>query len=224
MALPLIDKLDSFEIVRDQIAAILATESAAQQVLATAASKDPLLWVLNVYKERDWPLEQWLNAGPTLTAATAPVVTVWMEQSSFDAKSSSNTAAQQMYDVTYNIDITARGVSANDVAGGYDPADREARMNCQAAVRLVRNILSATENRYLGLRTIVWGFPQFETFEMGPAPSEEHQSSLSAWSCRARFKVKMTEMSPEFTDYANLELIHIDTSDAGQVILESEFS
>ena len=40
----LIDKQDSFEIVRDKIGLILASESASQQALATAAAKDPDLW------------------------------------------------------------------------------------------------------------------------------------------------------------------------------------
>lgn len=42
----LIDKQDSVEIIRDQIAAILVQEIANQQALAIADSKDPALWTL----------------------------------------------------------------------------------------------------------------------------------------------------------------------------------
>ena len=50
MTLPLIDKLDTFEIVRDEIAAILATEIASQEALA-AGEPDPTLWRLRVFLE-----------------------------------------------------------------------------------------------------------------------------------------------------------------------------
>ena len=42
--LSLIDKQDSFEIVRDKIALILANEIASQQVLAKADSRNPDDW------------------------------------------------------------------------------------------------------------------------------------------------------------------------------------
>ena len=66
----LIDKEDTFEIVRNQIALILANESASQVALATTAGKpDPNLWALKVYTERSNPWEQALN---DKTARTHP--------------------------------------------------------------------------------------------------------------------------------------------------------
>lgn len=223
MALPLIDKLDSFEIVRDRIALILANESAAQQVLATAAAEDPLLWTLTVYTERHFPIETWLNAGPALTTATAPIVSVWMESSNTVPDASSVSGQREIFEVTYNLDVMARGVNANNVAGGYDPADRAARLNCHAAVRLVRNILTATENRYLGLRsTIVWGNPVFENMDMGPADLGDTEPSFAVWNCRCRFKVKMTETAPEFTDFDTLNLVRVDVSDDTGLVFATE--
>jgi len=48
----LVENLDNSELICDQIAAILATESAAQQALATLAGKNPKLWKLRVFAER----------------------------------------------------------------------------------------------------------------------------------------------------------------------------
>ena len=57
MTIPLIDKLDNFEIVGTQIAAILTAETMAQQVLAIDAGKDPDLWKFDVYLEKMNPFE-----------------------------------------------------------------------------------------------------------------------------------------------------------------------
>ena len=56
----LIDKQDNFEIVRDQIAAILVNEVASQMALATAEAKDPEDWNLQIFTERSNPWEKWL--------------------------------------------------------------------------------------------------------------------------------------------------------------------
>ena len=61
MIAELIDKQDNSEIVRDQIAAILATEVANQQALATADGKDPADYKLRIYTERSNPWEAFLN-------------------------------------------------------------------------------------------------------------------------------------------------------------------
>ena len=72
MTLPLIDKQDSFEIVRDQIAAILKTEITSQIALATTAGKpNPDDWKLRIFSERANPWEQFLN-GPTGGRGTTP--------------------------------------------------------------------------------------------------------------------------------------------------------
>ena len=48
----LINKTDSFELVRDKIAMILADEFASQQALAQAEAIDPAPWDISVYTER----------------------------------------------------------------------------------------------------------------------------------------------------------------------------
>ena len=112
----------------------------------------------------------------------------------------------------------ARGVSSDTKVG-----DKEAHLNCHAGVRLVRNILSATENSRLLLNSIVWGHVAFQTFEFGPPLREDIPPSLRVWAGRGRFMVQMKETAPTFTG-ETLELIRIDISDEGGVVLSREFT
>ena len=132
----LIDKNDSFEIVRDQIAGILVAELANQQALAVIAAKDPLDYTLDVFIERDWPIEKWLDADGTATAAVVPIVTVSLETMTRANAKSSIPGAKQAYEATYLIDVLARGVTSDEAGSGHRPADFSARVDCHAAVRL----------------------------------------------------------------------------------------
>ena len=136
----LIDKQDSFEVIRDQIAAILATETASQMALATAATKDPQDWKMRIFTERSNPWEQWLNE----QTDKSPIVNVWYDNSNFDP-SASNIVERQGTDAIFNIDCYGYGVSSDDGATGHNPGDKEAALAVQKALRLVRNILMAAE-------------------------------------------------------------------------------
>lgn len=217
----LIDKQDSFEIVRDQIAGILLAELANQQALAPGSGKDPLDYTLSVYLEQDAPIEKWLNAAPERTAPTVPAVSISLENSTRNDKKSSVPAGEQVYDCTYLLDVLARGVTTEQAGAGHVPADKAARLNCHAAVRLVRNILSATENRRLKLNDIVHAHVHFRTMEYGQAATFETQPNFSVWAGRCRFSVTMTELSPEY-EGVPLEIIRIAISDDGGVVLETE--
>ena len=221
MTIPtLIDKLDTFEIVRDQIAGILRTEFISQQALAVTAGKDPLLWAPDIFLERDFPIDKWINEDGTLNANTVPNVTISIENSQRNDRRTSVPTGKQVYEVTYLIDCLARGVDT-ETATGHIPADKDAHFNCQATVRLVRNILSATIYRKLELVGLIDAHPHFSTFEYGQPPVEAILPHMSVWNGRGRFMVTMVEFAPEFVG-ENLELIHIDISDHGGVILSTE--
>lgn len=218
----LITEPDAFEVVRDQIAGILRTEFLAQQALAVLASEDPLDWTVDVMIEREFPVERWRNAGPALTAATVPVVSVSLESTTWSAKKSSAPGGRQVFEAIYLIDSLARGVSADEAGAGYEPADKAAHLNCHRTVRLVRNILSATTYRQLALKGIVWGHVRFQSFEYGAAPVEDQKRGTSVWNGRGRFVVEMTEESIQTLAPNILEIIAIDVSDDGGVILQTE--
>ncbi|MBE9491119.1 MAG: hypothetical protein IMY67_12545, partial [Bacteroidetes bacterium] len=116
----LIDKTDNFEIVRDKIAQILADEVASQQALAVTAGKDPLLWDLNIYTERNNPWEKWLNQNDDVT----PIVNVWFENYNTD-EGSTVLSSQSVISSKYNIDIYGLGVSKDNSGGGHYAGDEE---------------------------------------------------------------------------------------------------
>jgi len=104
----LIDKLDNFEIIRDQIALILATETVSQQALATEQCKDPADWKLRIFTERSNPFSEYEN-DPT---DTSPLVNIWYDNSTFDL-SASNVMSRQKSETIYNIDCYGFGKSTD---------------------------------------------------------------------------------------------------------------
>ena len=151
----LIDKQDNSEIIRDQIAAIIAIESANQVALATAASKpNPNDWKLRVFSEAANPWEQFQNFDPNVTD-DSPLVNVWFDNVNFD-KGKSDIFERQKADGTFNIDIYGVGVSSDDGGTGHNPGDREAAFEVQRGARFVRNILLAAIYHRLGMDGVVW--------------------------------------------------------------------
>ncbi len=216
MALPLIDKQDTSEIIRDQIAAILVLEVVNQKALAVSAGKDPTLWDLKVYLERSNPWEQYQDDNPDIT----PIVNVWFDSENFDAKGSNYTERQKTTG-TFNIDVHAVGITADNGAG-HDPGDRSASIEVQRAVRLVRNILMAAENKYLQLaRGIAWDrFPQNITvFQV------EGQSAQKIMGARLAFSVTYNEFSPQITgEIMELLSVNINRNSDGQLLAEADYT
>ena len=137
MPLPLIDKKDNFELVRDEIAAILAKETANQQALAISAAKDPKLWAFNVFKERS---DVWASLLETEDPVD-PVVNVWFESADFAGDQSFNALKQTAEPGIFNIDIFTASINKKNVGDGYIIADKQAALDCQRIMRLIRNIL-----------------------------------------------------------------------------------
>ena len=212
----LIDKQDTFEIVRDQIAAILAIEVTNQMALAVNAGKDPDDWKLRIFTERSNPWEQFRGD----VVDESPLVNVWYENSFFD-ESKSNVVSTQMSETIFNIDIYGYGVSSEDGAG-HKPGDKEAALVCQRGIRLVRNILMASENTYLQLRGTVWQrWPQSIT-SFQPQQSENTVEKIVA--ARIALRVRFTEFSPQF-EGEPLELLTttVKRAEDGSIYFEANY-
>lgn len=217
----LIDKQDNFEIVRDQIAAILVTEVANQKALATAASKDPALWDLAVYVERSNPWERWLNQGDEDEPVDeVPIVNVWFDGDSFPGNAGTVMERQKAEGV-FNIDIYGFG-SASDNGAGHKAGDKEAALNCQRAVRLVRNILMASENTYLQLRGLVgrrW-VQSRNVFQ----PEFNGQALNKVVGARLSLQVHYNEFAPQYEgDVLELLTVRVKRTDDNQVILAADY-
>lgn len=217
MALELIDKQDTFEIVRNQIALILATEVVNQKALAVAATKDPALWDLKIYTERSNPWEQFLNEDPDET----PIVNVWFDTERFD-KARSNVVETQTAIGTFNIDCYGYGAASED-GTGQKVSDKEAALEVQRAVKLVRNILMAAENTYLQLpRGTAWDrFPQSITILQPDIDARHVQKVIGA---RIVLNVSYNEVSPQVVG-ESLEYLAVDVkrSEDGQIVVEADY-
>lgn len=213
----LIDKQDNFEIIRDQIAAILATEVDSQKALATAAAKDASLWDFKVYTERSNPWENYLND----TAELTPTVNVWYDNSNF-MDTSSNIVERQTTEAIFNIDCYAVANSSGNIAGGHNPGDQEAAFAVQRVIRLVRNILMAAEYTYLGLRGLVWQrWTQTVTVFQ---PQQDRGNVRPVIAARIGFKVKFSEFSPQISG-SGLELLSttVKRTEDGQIVIRADY-
>ena len=213
----LIDKQDNFEIIRDQIAIILANNVVSQMVKAAAEAKDPELWNLKIFTERSNPFEKFLNDETEIT----PIVNVWYDNGNFD-QSGSNIVSKQKHDITFNIDCYGFGVSEDEPGEGHLPGDEKAAKEVQRAIRLVRNILMSSTNTYLGLRGVVWQrwIRNITVFQ----PQIDARTVQNVVGSRIAFEVSCTERSPEETG-ETLEIIFIDVKrdTDGAIVAQAQY-
>jgi len=213
----LIDKRDTFEIVRDKIAKILANEIANQKALAITDGKDQTKWDLSVYVERSNPFEKWLNQ----SADKTPIVNVWFENYNLDSNAS-NTVEYQTINGTFNIDIYGFAVSSNNIAGGHFAGDEESAKEAQRAYRLIRNILMSSFYTYLDLRPLVsqrW-IQSVTAFQ----PEQQGNQIEQVQAMRMSLSVKFLEFSPQY-EGQELEYISNDIkrNEDGMIIAEADY-
>lgn len=211
----LVDKQDTFEIIRDQIATILVNETASQQALATAGGKDPDDWKIRVYLERADAWEQFLN--PEVTD-TSPICNIWVDGSDYDP-SDSNIINNLKAETTYNIDIYGYGLSEADGSGQIH-GDEAAAFNAQRGYRLVRNWLYNEIYTYLDLpRGTVFSrwFTSFRELQ----PEYDGSQVQNIVCIRAKFRVDHRELTAQQT-YELLEIINIEVKRAedGQLLAQ----
>lgn len=215
----LIDKTDTFEVVRDTISAILLAEVISQKALATAASKDPAPWDLRVYLERANPWAEFEHA-PTQIAAT-PIVNVALDNLGFDP-SSSNLIEAQKATAVFNVDCYGYGISEDLPAGGHTPGDSRAALEVQRVVRLVRNILMSADYAYLGLRGTVFRrwVQSVQIFQ----PQMDARPVQHVVGARIAFQTEFGELSPQVTGEP-LELVasQVLRRETGEVYFAADY-
>lgn len=196
----LIDKQDTSEIVRDQIGAILASESQNQQALAIAAGEDPAQWTFRTFIERSNPWADFLDA----TEPQPPVVNVCLENMMYQMGTSTIVGAFTGTSAMFNIDCYGHGMSADQVGDGHTVGDRMASLEAQRAARFVRNVFASAEYTYLGMRKTVhrrWieGITIMQ-------PSLEGRELQQVVAARIAFRVEFNEFAPQYAG-ETLELI-----------------
>jgi hypothetical protein len=222
----LIDRPDQFEVVRDQIAAILLLEQAQQQALATAASKDPALWKLRIFTERANPWDEWPDAEEPSSQSdidATPIVNVSFDSDTFD-KSKGNVISQQRADGVFNVDVYGRGVSASDGGTGHVPGDQTAALEAARALRLVRSILLSAQYVNLGLRGIVADRWVGSRTSLQPARGDRPVQHVMA--ARLALQVSYLEFAPQWDAVGTLELVSTSftRADNGEIFIASDFT
>lgn len=221
----LVDKRDSSEIVRDEIAAILLVESEEQQRLAAAAGKDPELWRLRVFLERTSPWEFFREGVTTDPESdgpppdTAPIVNVSFQNATYDMGKSDVVMRQHAVGI-YHIDCFGYGRSTRTTEG-HAPGDKMAALEAQRAGRLVRNFLMASTNTYLGIGALVcrrW----MQSIEM---LQTENTGVENIAAERLTFQVEFNEFSPQY-EGEPLELISVGVfrKETGELYFTRDFS
>ena len=216
----LIDRPDNVEIIRDEIAAILAVELASQQTLAVAAGKDPALWRLRVFLERANPWAEYLDAPDQADAP--PIVNVSLDNENVDG-SASNAVERQKITSLFNIDCYAYGISADDGGPGHIPGDEKAALEARRAVRLVRNILMSAHYTYLGLRGVVWGRMVRSVTMFHPQMGSLDVQQIVA--ARVALEVGHNEFSPQVQGEP-LELVAsaVHRSETGEIYFNANYN
>ena len=191
----LIDKRDNVEIMLEQIALILAVESAHQVILAfNAVKENPDDWKLRVYVERANPWDEWLHGNEVDVPDQSPVINVSFDNENFDA-SRSDPVERQMASATYNIDCYGYGISSDNGDGTHVAGDRAAAIESMRAARLVRNILMAGPYTYLANRGIV--SRRWPTMIGLFVPPKNERTIDNVRGCRIALQVDFNEFSPQ---------------------------
>jgi hypothetical protein len=224
----LIDRPDGFELVRDQIAAILLVESQRQQQLASAAGKDPERWRLRVFVEASNPWACWTgdDNDDDLRRDETPIVNVQFDQDSVDL-AGSNVVERQKHTGTFFCDCYGYGISTEEL-GGHTRGDRSAALAAQRAARLVRSILMAAHYTYLGFprggNQVVWR--RMSGARTMFQPSIDDRAVQRIAGLRYALTVEFNEFSPQVKGVP-LELISAsvfrDEVD-GQLLLRADYT
>jgi hypothetical protein len=190
----LIEKQDTNEIVRDQIAAIITVELARQRALAAAASKSQVPYTIDVYAERLRPWEL-LSDEDGDEASEMPLVNISFDNDTFDNKGSDTVGNQKAKGIFYidcyghkNSYINSKGVKIHGDSLTSRESDRVAA--------LIRNIIMAGEWTYLGLQGSV--FRRYILRREKFIPSDrEGRFFETVVSTRMTLEVEYKEYSPQ---------------------------
>lgn len=209
----LIEKQDTNEIIRDQIAAILAIEVENQRQLAISQLKNPDDFSFSVFIERSRPWE----------SREMPLVNVLFDNDRFDNKGSDIIKEQKAVG-TFYIDCYGKK-AADETNTGDELASKEV----DRIARLVRNIIMAGEYTYLGLgyRELGTGnnlvFKRYIMRREKFMPNINQDGYENIIACRLILEVEYKELSPQAIP-VDFELMILQCKkEDGQVYFTAEY-
>lgn len=209
---PAVDALvsapDNIEIIRDQIAALLAVDFDNQHRLAEEA-EDPNAadYKIGVFVENDDPIQYVDDETPE--ANPFPCVNVSIDSTGQEKGTAS--VGKQAMSAQFYVDVYASGNASADGDFGT-----KAALKAWKTARLVRHVLRAEANTYLRLRGIV-GKVSFR-FQAGEPNAVK--SAIRVKMVRITLGVDYVEDVP-VADGTRIEIISAKIADgSGQVILD----
>lgn len=223
----LIDKVDTFEVIRDRIAEILKVESANQVALAQAAGKpNPNDWALRVFIERSTPWAEFQDDPESrLVKPQTPIVNVWFQRAQFDGSRGDVVERQMATPGLFNVDCYGLGVS-RDHGAGHVSGDELASRESQRAIRWCRNILMSAHYTRLGFplpnKTVGRRWPDsIEVFQ----PEIEKSSAQKVMGARLVLAVDFNELSPQVVGQP-LETVSTEVTRGvnGEVLLTAQIN
>ena len=197
---------DNIEVIRDQIAALLAVDFRRQAELAAeSGATDSGDYNVAVYVESDDPL-QYVDED-TPGANPFPCVNVILD--STDADKGTASVNKQAFKAKFYVDCYAEGNDAEDGEFSYKAAQRAWK-----TARLVRRILRAEANTYLRLRGIVgrvsWSFQAGE-------PSNT-RSAIKVKMVRATLTIDYVENVASTEGALDWDIVGIVADENGRVL------
>ena len=204
----LLDSQDNIEIIRDQIAALLVVDLQNQYQLATEAQRtDAQDYKVAVYLEHSDPFQ--LIDTNTPNANPFPLVNITVDSS--DGSSGTGSVGKMAMTGKVFLDVYATGNGATADMGN------KAALRAWKTARLIRRILRAESNTYLGLRGVVgkvsWNF---QAFDPGDA-----RSVLRMRIIRITLSVDYVEDVEIASGIINWEINGIITDENGRVLVKA---
>jgi hypothetical protein len=223
----LIDKQDNNEIIRDQIAAILAIEIANQRALAVTAGKtDPDEWFFDVTAESTKPLESFSNPdGIESGEISKGLVNVFFESDDF-ANPGSNVVQEQKVKGNFILDCYSHKnttVDQNDDDSIIDNGDELASREADRIARFVRNILMSAQYTYLKLGRENANIVQKRYIQRRQkfAPEQQNPNLNNVVGCRLMLSVDYVEFSPQnVLDTLDTLITQCTRSSDGKILFE----
>lgn len=198
---------DNIEIIRDQIAALLAIDLNKQHEIAmNTLDPNDGDYDVAVYVENDDPLQYVDDATPG--ANPFPCVNVSLDSCDDDKGTAS--VNRQCWTAQFYIDCYATGNTASDEDFGT-----KAALKAWKTARLVRRILRAEPNTYLRLRGVV-GKVGFK-FQSGEPNNP--RGAIRVKMVRITLSVDYVEDVEISQGVIDWEIVGIVTDEAGRVIL-----
>ena len=206
----LLNEPDNIEIIRDQIAALLAVDFAHQAELAAEAGvRSRRDYDVAVYVENENPLQYVDDEGPE--SNPFPCVNVSVESS--DGQRGTGSVNNQNMVATVYLDVYATGNT-----GSNEDFGMRAGLKAWKTARLCRRILRAEKNTFLRLRGIVgnmgWKFQAFEP--------DNSQSAIRVRIVRITLTVPYVEDVEITEGVLDWEINGIITDKDGHVLVGSE--